>query len=62
MFPIASSGLIRKHWTSVERLAQDKYYSLLQTLVKYGRKKFHNNVLWTTDRIVGVINKKNLES
>ncbi len=40
-FPLGlGSGPYKKHWTRLERLARDKQYSLLQTLVNYGRKKF----------------------
>ncbi len=35
---------VRKQYTSLERLARDKYSHLLQKFVNYGCKKLHNIV------------------
>jgi len=35
-------GLTHKHQTGLKRLARDKYFKLLWTLVDYDHKKFHN--------------------
>jgi hypothetical protein len=39
---LVGSGLTRKHWTRLERLARDKRSSLLRKFVTYGRKNFYN--------------------
>jgi hypothetical protein len=36
------SGLTRKHYTKLERLARDKHSSLLRKYVNYGNKKFYS--------------------
>jgi hypothetical protein len=39
-------GLTHKHKTWAERLARDKYSSLIRKVVTYGRKKFYNFGTW----------------
>ncbi len=39
-FTRVGSGLTRKYWTRVERLARDKHSSVLVTFVNYGRISF----------------------
>jgi hypothetical protein len=34
--------LTRKHYTRLERLARDKYTTLLRPLLNYGHRKFYN--------------------
>ncbi len=39
---MVGSGLIRKHYARLERLAKDKHPGLFQLFVNYGRKIVHN--------------------
>jgi hypothetical protein len=41
-FTWVGSGLTRKYWTRLERLAKDKHSSLLQKSINYGCKKFNS--------------------
>jgi len=43
---LVGSGLTRKHWTRLERLARDKNSSLWKS-VNYDRKKFYSTGLWS---------------
>jgi hypothetical protein len=47
-FNFVGSGLTRKHFTRLERLARNKHPSLLWKVVTYGRKKFYKNGTWWT--------------
>jgi hypothetical protein len=40
-FTRVGSGLIKKHWTSLEKPARDKHSSLLGTLIIYEPKKLY---------------------
>jgi len=40
-FSHIGSGLIRKHYTRLQRLAMDKQTSILRKSVNYDRKKFY---------------------
>jgi hypothetical protein len=48
-FTRVGSGLARKHWTRLEKLAREKRFSLLRKSVNYGRKKFYGISLWTPE-------------
>jgi hypothetical protein len=39
-------GLALLHWTRLERIARDKHFSSLQTLVIYYRKEFYTIKTW----------------
>ncbi len=45
-FTRVGSGLSRKHYTRLERLATDKHLSLLRKSVNYGRKMFYSTGPW----------------
>ncbi len=48
-------GFTQKHKTRLERLASDKHYTLLWTLVNYGCKKFYRTITLCYKFLINVI-------